>query len=162
MTSAENKSLRNGYIGYLFCYLLDRLKAQKVFQLYVVIILKQVQVNEERGNFLELLAPKWRHTTLLLFVLWFTSGFGYYGIILLTTSMMQMKVDGCRPYGATLAHNTVNTTNLTQRVVCTELTNRVGLLGGYRVPRKNSWILVYEPFLAYLGIWDYHFQSGSR
>ena len=38
---------------------------------------------------------------------------------------MQMKVDGCRPYGVTLAHNTVaNTTNLTQHVVCTDLTNR--------------------------------------
>lgn len=58
----------------------------------------QQEVNTRRGRPTDLFTREWIRTTLLLFVIWFTSAFTYYGIVLLTTEMFQTKIDGCNPH----------------------------------------------------------------
>ncbi|XP_066918950.1 synaptic vesicle 2-related protein-like isoform X2 [Clytia hemisphaerica] len=60
-------------------------------------LMKQ-EINTRRGRPIDLFQPEWIRTTLLLFVIWFTSAFTYYGIVLLTTEMFQTEIDGCNPY----------------------------------------------------------------
>uniref|UniRef100_A0A3B4FQI6 SV2 related protein b n=1 Tax=Pundamilia nyererei TaxID=303518 RepID=A0A3B4FQI6_9CICH len=43
----------------------------------------------ERGRFKDLFAPQYWKTTLLLWFIWFSNAFSYYGIILLTTELFQ-------------------------------------------------------------------------
>ncbi|XP_006788935.1 synaptic vesicle 2-related protein-like [Neolamprologus brichardi] len=43
----------------------------------------------ERGRFKDLFAPEYWKTTLLLWFIWFSNAFSYYGIILLTTELFQ-------------------------------------------------------------------------
>ncbi|KAM4634747.1 synaptic vesicle 2-related protein-like [Polymixia lowei] len=49
---------------------------------------------EDRGRIRDLLTPQYRRTTLLLWLIWFTNAFCYYGIVLLTTELFQAG-DGC-------------------------------------------------------------------
>ena len=84
--------------------------------------LVEVELNEKRGNFFELLTAEWRRTTVLLLLIWFSSAFGYYGIVLLTTSIMQTGINGCHPWG-TMYTNQNGTMNFTQPL-CNELTTQ--------------------------------------
>uniref|UniRef100_A0A3Q0SD96 SV2 related protein b n=1 Tax=Amphilophus citrinellus TaxID=61819 RepID=A0A3Q0SD96_AMPCI len=43
----------------------------------------------ERGRIKDLFAPQYRRTTLLLWFIWFSNAFSYYGIVLLTTELFQ-------------------------------------------------------------------------
>ena len=58
---------------------------------------KAAEVNTKRGRLRDLFTKGWRRTAALLFMLWFTSAFSYYGIVLLTTEMFQTGIDGCNP-----------------------------------------------------------------
>ncbi|XP_028830573.1 synaptic vesicle 2-related protein-like isoform X2 [Denticeps clupeoides] len=44
---------------------------------------------DDRGKITDLLAPEFRKTTLLLWVIWFANTFSYYGLVLLTTELFQ-------------------------------------------------------------------------
>ncbi|KAL0965642.1 hypothetical protein UPYG_G00283870 [Umbra pygmaea] len=44
---------------------------------------------EERGRIRDLLTPHYRRTTLLLWFIWFSNAFSYYGLVLLTTELFQ-------------------------------------------------------------------------
>jgi MFS family permease len=44
---------------------------------------------QKRGEFITLLSPEHRRTTLTLWFIWFANAFSYYGIVLLTTEMFQ-------------------------------------------------------------------------
>ena len=53
--------------------------------------LEPVRVDQiRRGQFVDLLAPEHRRTTLILWFIWFANAFSYYGIVLLTTEMFQI------------------------------------------------------------------------
>lgn len=52
--------------------------------------LKAGKVDGRRGHLVDLLAPEHRRTTLLLWFIWFSNAFSYYGIVLLTTEMFQI------------------------------------------------------------------------
>ncbi|KAI3388215.1 hypothetical protein SNEBB_006316 [Seison nebaliae] len=47
--------------------------------------------NQQRGQISDLLQPENRRTTLLLWFLWFANAFAYYGIILMTTELFEMR-----------------------------------------------------------------------
>ncbi|KAI6649164.1 Synaptic vesicle 2-related protein isoform X1 [Oopsacas minuta] len=59
----------------------------------------------QRGNFLELFSKEYFLTTLILLIVWFGSGFGYYGAVLVTTELFVYD-NHC---GITNATNTPNT-----------------------------------------------------
>uniref|UniRef100_A0A4X2KBR9 Synaptic vesicle 2-related protein n=1 Tax=Vombatus ursinus TaxID=29139 RepID=A0A4X2KBR9_VOMUR len=44
---------------------------------------------EDRGKFRDLFTPQFRWTTLLLWFIWFSNAFSYYGLVLLTTEFFQ-------------------------------------------------------------------------
>ncbi|XP_030598810.1 synaptic vesicle 2-related protein [Archocentrus centrarchus] len=51
---------------------------------------KMIAYNQiERGRIKDLFAPQYRRTTLLLWFIWFSNAFSYYGIVLLTTELFQ-------------------------------------------------------------------------
>ncbi|XP_061417758.1 synaptic vesicle 2-related protein isoform X2 [Lethenteron reissneri] len=50
---------------------------------------------EKRGRFQDLFTPQLRVTTLLLWFIWFCNAFSYYGLVLLTTELLQAG-DVCR------------------------------------------------------------------
>ncbi|CAH3025025.1 unnamed protein product [Porites evermanni] len=49
----------------------------------------ETQINADQGSFLVLFNREYRLTTLLLLLTFFTSGFVYYGVVLMTTQLMQ-------------------------------------------------------------------------
>lgn len=51
-----------------------------------------------RGRVLDLFTNKFRGTTILLFIMWFTAAFYTHGIGLLTTKMFQSHINGCHPH----------------------------------------------------------------
>ena len=63
-----------------------------------------------RGRISDLFTGRFRGTTILLGGMWFAVSFGYFGVALLTTQMLQSGVDGCTNH-----HNLTNLTNLTNQ-----------------------------------------------
>ena len=59
----------------------------------------------QKGNFLELFSREYFMTTLILLVVWFGSGFGYYGAVLVTTELFVYD-NHCGVRNATDAFNT--------------------------------------------------------
>lgn len=47
-----------------------------------------------RGSMKDLLAPPMRMTTVLLWLIWFACAFAYYGIVLMTTEILQEMKEG--------------------------------------------------------------------
>uniref|UniRef100_A0A6I8QE33 SV2-related protein n=1 Tax=Xenopus tropicalis TaxID=8364 RepID=A0A6I8QE33_XENTR len=46
-------------------------------------------LKEDRGKIRDLFSPQFRRTTLLLWFIWFSNAFSYYGLVLLTTELFQ-------------------------------------------------------------------------
>ncbi|KAK2188310.1 hypothetical protein NP493_136g03000 [Ridgeia piscesae] len=46
----------------------------------------------ERGKFTDLFLPHYRWTTLLLWIIWFATGFSYYGIVLMSTEIINSEI----------------------------------------------------------------------
>ncbi|XP_068191236.1 synaptic vesicle 2-related protein-like isoform X2 [Antennarius striatus] len=63
---------------------------------------------KERGQIKDLLSPQYRRTTLLLWFIWFSIAFNYYGLVLLTTELYQSG----DPCGATQGAKTEPSCNL--------------------------------------------------
>ena len=57
-----------------------------------------------RGNIIDLVRPGYRLISILLVILWSSSGFSYYGIALLSTQMISVG-NTCYPYGFEIANN---------------------------------------------------------
>ncbi|XP_057294840.1 synaptic vesicle 2-related protein-like isoform X2 [Hydractinia symbiolongicarpus] len=72
------------------------------------------EINTKRGRIFDLFTKEWRKTTALLWIIWFTSAFAYYGIVLLTTEIFQTGLNGCHP-------NKNDTNTIT---TCKELSNK--------------------------------------
>jgi MFS family permease len=49
---------------------------------------------QSRGSMKDLLAPPMRNTSLLLWIIWFACAFAYYGIVLMTTEILQEMKEG--------------------------------------------------------------------
>ncbi|XP_031425904.1 synaptic vesicle 2-related protein isoform X1 [Clupea harengus] len=50
---------------------------------------------EDRGKFQDLFSPHFRWTTILLWFIWFSNAFSYYGLVLLTTELFQEGKETC-------------------------------------------------------------------
>eukprot|EP00118_Oscarella_pearsei_P013669 m.111001 g.111001 ORF g.111001 m.111001 type:complete len:557 (+) comp37417_c0_seq4:57-1727(+) len=60
----------------------------------LISIPKDVQKKNSRGRFVDLFYPgKQARTTVLLWIIWFGAAFGYYGIVLLTTELLDIIKD---------------------------------------------------------------------
>jgi len=55
----------------------------------------ECRLRKPRGRVSDLLNPENRRTTIILWLLWYTSVFSYYGIILCTTILLNHKGDSC-------------------------------------------------------------------
>uniref|UniRef100_A0A4W6CQW9 SV2 related protein b n=1 Tax=Lates calcarifer TaxID=8187 RepID=A0A4W6CQW9_LATCA len=54
-------------------------------------VLPQGKISNDRGQIKDLFTPQYWRTTLLLWFIWFANAFSYYGIVLLTTEMLQAE-----------------------------------------------------------------------
>ncbi|KAI8505148.1 hypothetical protein Bbelb_172570 [Branchiostoma belcheri] len=52
------------------------------------------EATEKRGQFKDLFTPQLRLTTVLLWFIWFSNAFSYYGIVLMTTELFQAQDSG--------------------------------------------------------------------
>jgi len=57
------------------------------------------QLPVSKGKVTDLFVKEYRSTTALVWAIWFTSAFAYYGIVLLATEMFQTGIDACHPSG---------------------------------------------------------------
>lgn len=73
---------------------------------------------------LGLFTPDLCRTTITLFLLWFTLTYSYYGIVLLTTSMMQTGIDGCHPHAPT-PNTTTNSSGKCQHLTDDDYTELI-------------------------------------
>ncbi|XP_048412028.1 synaptic vesicle 2-related protein [Stegostoma tigrinum] len=89
---------------------------------------------EDRGRIWDLFTPQFRITTVLLWFIWFSNAFSYYGLVLLTTELFQagdvcsMSTSGKKPEGrCTLECKYLNATDYTD-LLWTTLSEFPGVL----------------------------------
>ncbi|XP_067862359.1 synaptic vesicle 2-related protein [Heptranchias perlo] len=89
---------------------------------------------EDRGRIRDLFTPQFRMTTILLWFIWFSNAFSYYGLVLLTTELFQagdvcsMSTGGKKPEGrCTLECKYLNATDYTD-LLWTTLSEFPGVL----------------------------------
>ncbi|XP_078082239.1 synaptic vesicle 2-related protein [Mustelus asterias] len=111
---------------------------------------------EDRGHIGDLFTPQFRMTTILLWFIWFSNAFSYYGLVLLTTELFQagdvcrMSTGGKKPEGrCTLECKYLNVTDYTD-LLWTTLSEFPGVLVTLwiidRIGRKKTMALSFLIF----------------